>query len=202
MSSKYFYHNSYCRDSIIKTQKVIRRKFDYNKYVSWVLENLVEADIKNNRIPINYPGVQSQAPLMGNGLYCFEHKDAAKHYANGKIVVINYETDYTVLDLDDKVTKLNIWTTLVQDGEKRISELDDHDAQVKWPLLFQLIKKAFINNFDTEYSNLVGVFLFFWVNILKKEPVDVVTKTFSGTLIKGEPYFLIKNLKKVQRYTR
>ncbi len=139
---------------------------------------------------------------MGNGLYCFEHKDAAKHYANGKIVVINYETDYTVLDLDDKVTKLNIWTTLVKYGEKRISELDDHDAQVKWTLLFQLIKKAFRNNFDTEYSNLVGVFLFFWVNILKKEPVDVVTKTFSGTLIKGEPYFLIKNLKKVQRYTR
>lgn len=200
MCFKYFYHNSVFKSKIVQDQKVRLRKFDYAKYLNWILENITENDISSNRLPDSYPNAETKAPLMGTGLYCFENKVVAENYASGEVVQIEYRTDSSTLNLDDTITKFSVFQYLMSHGEEQIRKMPDKDAQDKWLILFELIKVSFKQDFENEYSTNFGIFLFFWIKILGNEPVDVIKKTFSDR-INDEPFILIKNLKKINSYS-
>lgn len=197
-----FYHSTYQKNKILRDKKIKFQRFDYLKYIEYILDVLTENDLDNMTIPYSYPGAKIQAPYMGLGIYCFDNLvSAASYKSQSKIVNILYQSDFTLFDLDDIHVRTEIFLILDTEAEKVINKMSDVNSKEIWLIILDVIRKAFYEDFKN-CQPVVGIFLHFWYIILKKQTHDVIKKGFYDmmeleTKGKKDDYFLIKNNQKI-----
>ncbi len=197
----YFYHNTNHRTEILKKQKIKVRDFSYFKYLNYVISYVSCKDIIAGKLPSSYPNCHNNAPYMGSGIYCFEKKDDAIKYESGSVITIVYDDDATVINLDDPKTLYSIYLKLSLEGNKCIDKLPDKEAKKKWKLLLQLIINNLLDKFERGSTIIIGVFAFFWKEIMERQISDVYKKKFHDILSSDlGPFCLINNTNKILNY--
>lgn len=197
----YFYHNTPKPTEILKRQKIKLRKFDYSKYLSYVISYTSADDIVAGNLPTSYPKCRCQIPYMGNGIYCFEKKIDASNYQNGSVITIICKDDIAIINLDDPRTLYETYMILKREGNKYIEDMTDPESKKKWNLLLELIISSFQKRFESNSTIIIGVFMFFWQKIMKKKLSDVYKKEFHDILNPDlGPYCLINTTTKILKY--
>lgn len=191
-----FYHNTMKRESIIKQQKIKTRKFNYYKYISFIIQNTNISEINEGKLPQTFPGSRVQAPYMGNGVYCFETYRAASLYqSSGSVVTVVCNDSFSLMDLDEPETLLKLYLEISDIGTSCINNMNDCESKEKWQAIQQLLKNWLQNVDEYELPSIVGIFLFFFKEIMNQKLADVVKKEYSAIITheEAEPYLLIVN---------
>lgn len=198
-----FYHSTMNRDSIIKCQKIKKRKFDYYKYLSFIVRCVNANEISEGNIPPKFPGSTVQAPYMGNGIYCFEtYKAASRYQSSGSVVTIVCTNSFSLMDLDEPETLLELYLKINTVGTYFINKMDDPESKEKWQAIQQLLRNWLQNMNMNAPSVIVGILFFFLKEIMREELADVVKKKYSAIIAHedAEPYLLIVNEKIITHF--
>lgn len=197
------YHSTLNSEEIIKKNQIKpNTSFNYINYVNHILDN--SSILKAGELMGKYPGSRTQAPFMGNGVYCFNDVEKAKIYqSNAEVVIIDCEpTD--IYDFDDPEWLFGTFNYLNNEVTEKITNLYKENESMKfgWLTLVEFLIRCIQQNFKKNEPAL-GIVIFILNEFMRKERPDLIINTFYDTieLSKGNEievkYFLIKNTNKI-----
>lgn len=199
------YHSTPNKKDIIKGKKIsINKKFNYNKYLEYILTN--SHNMKTpEQLPGNYTKFGGSAPFMGHGIYCFDNEEDANVYqANCEVLEIHYEDECSKFDLDDEVVLLTV-SDYLDELESKFSEDDTKLEKFSgWLNLIALLKLCLYDDFKTS-EPAVGLILFILYYHKKINRSDLLIRSFYvkidvvGELENKQKYFLISNKSKIEK---
>lgn len=194
MSNLQLFHNSQNKDGLLKSKQFRKPVFNYVLYMDHLIE-VIHKDTNNNiYIPNIYNEQKIQPPYMGVGIYCFDNYQFALEYDSvGQVVEVQYKPPYDYLDLDNPEDQLMILSVL-DSGEEKIKELfKQKDEQQSALLLLELVKNAFMTNFENK-EPIIGVMLFILYEHIKMKKHDIVSKSVYSMLnSRYETYYILQN---------
>ena len=195
------YHSTTQKHNILNKGTIkVNRRFNYLEYLKHALRSIY---LMNEPIELidSYPGSQTHAPFMGNGIYCFDTLNAALNYqSNAQAVHIVYSNEHNYFDFYDEQNLLDTLFLLEEIRDHSIdSQISDHDARDSWKLLIEFLIACLIAEFK-QCQPAVGLLLFVLNYMKKMDSPDLISRTFyhpEKNDIHHDKYYLIANAEKI-----